>query len=309
MGRQVVFSILFLTILSGLCLSAELKINDSGDGYDIEVVLDDKVKLSSPVEGLWSIGIGWKEGWPQKWVHAKVQKVTTSGPWTIVSGQTELSGGKLLLRDAYRDNKGVIECVRRFQWQGMDNFANAIETARKNKKFDTHAWEEFLKKACDVHAGRILRDDWKPRSTAEGFFISPLCKGYQLFGKSEYKQAALKATEHYGARHINMDEPYWEGTLDASSEDKEGAWAAFQGFLAAYEMTGDKKYLSWAEHACNVVLSYVVVWDIEMPAGRLDDHSFNSRGWTMVSPQNQHVDVYGVLCAPAVYRTIGWGSC
>src|SRR5699024_9466401 len=98
------------------------------------------------------------------------------------------------------------------------------------------------------------------------------------------------------------EEPYWGGTLDAQSEDKEGAWAAFQGFLAVYEMTKEPQYLKWAHHAMDVVLSYVVVWDIPMPPGRLADHGFETRGWTGVSPQNQHLDVYGVLFAPEIYR-------
>ena len=37
-----------------------------------------------------------------------------------------------------------------------------------------------------------------------------------------------------------MTEPYWGGTLDARCEDKEGAWAGFQAFLAVYEMTEDQ---------------------------------------------------------------------
>lgn len=99
-----------------------------------------------------------------------------------------------------------------------------------------------------------------------------------------------------------MKEPYWGGTLDARCEDKEGAWAAFQGFLAVYEMTQDRKYLHWAEHALDVMLTYTVVWDIQMPPGRLTDHGFKSRGWTAVSAQNMHLDVYGVVATPAVYR-------
>ncbi len=38
------------------------------------------------------------------------------------------------------------------------------------------------------------------------------------------------------------------------------------------------------------------------PPGRLRDHGFKTRGWTVVSPQNQHIDAYGVLMAPDVYR-------
>ena len=50
------------------------------------------------------------------------------------------------------------------------------------------------------------------------------------------------------------------------------------------------------------MLSYVVDWDIEMPAGRLADHNFKTRGWTAVSVQNQHLDVYGIVMAPSIYR-------
>ena len=90
--------------------------------------------------------------------------------------------------------------------------------------------------------------------------------------------------------------------LDASGEDKEGAWAAFQGFLALYEHTRDAEWLRRAQHAADVCLSYTVVWDIPLPAGRLADRGLRTRGWTSVSPQNQHLDVYGVLYAPELYR-------
>jgi hypothetical protein len=39
-----------------------------------------------------------------------------------------------------------------------------------------------------------------------------------------------------------------------------------------------------------------------MPPGRLSDHRFRTRGWTAVSPQNEHLDVWGVLLAPDIYR-------
>jgi hypothetical protein len=52
----------------------------------------------------------------------------------------------------------------------------------------------------------------------------------------------------------------------------------------------------------DVCLSYVVVWDIPLPAGRLADFHFKSTGWSVVSPQNQHIDVYAVLFAPEVYK-------
>ncbi|MCP4642060.1 MAG: hypothetical protein GY851_16575, partial [bacterium] len=186
------------------------------------------------------------------------------------------------------------------QGQGMLCFAHAISAA-KQTGLDASKWKVFLEKACRFHADRILADAWNPKSTDEGFFIAPLCEGYRLFNEDSFKAAAIKAATTYASRSLSMREPYWGGTLDASCEDKEGAFAALQGFLALHEITGDAAYLDWAQHACDVALTYVVVWDIDLPPGRLRDHGFKTRGWTAVSPQNMHIDVYGVLIAPDVY--------
>ena len=186
--------------------------------------------------------------------------------------------------------------------QAMYNFAKAIETARKNKRFDISKWETFLKKACDAASSRILSENWNPRSTAEGFYIAPLAISSKLFRNKTYREAAEKAAQLYADRHLAMNGCYWGGTLDATCEDKEGSWAAFQGFLEMYERFRDEKYLNWAKHAMDVCLSYVVVWDIPLPAGRMADYNFKTTGWTVVSAQNQHIDVYGVLFAPEVYK-------
>ncbi len=186
------------------------------------------------------------------------------------------------------------------QGQAMDSFSLAIEVTREGGS--ATRWESFLRRACEAHAKRILGEDWRPVSTNEAFLISPLFRAARLFEEERFREAALHATEHYAARHLDMSEPYWGGTLDASCEDKEGAWAAFQAFLAAYDDSGDPEHLRWAEHAMDVFLTYTCVWDIEMPPGRLRDHGFRSHGWTAVSVQNMHLDVYGVVATPAVYR-------
>lgn len=185
--------------------------------------------------------------------------------------------------------------------QAMYNFARAIEQARGDKRYDTRKWETFLQKVCDSVSARILAADWNPRSTAEAFFIAPLAIASELFRNTTYEEAAVRAGELFASRHL-ANASYWGGTLDATCEDKEGAWAAFQAFLELYERFGEARYLEWAKHAMDVCLSYVVVWDIPLPAGRMADHHFKTTGWTVVSPQNQHIDIYGVLFAPEVYR-------
>ena len=188
------------------------------------------------------------------------------------------------------------------QGQAIHNLLDALRVARGRRDLDSSRWEAFLRRACDLHADRLLAPDWRPKSTNEGFLIAPLAKAAGLLQQPRYLAAARRAGDHYGARHLSMDEPYWGGTLDARCEDKEGAWAALQGFLALHEVTQDPRYLAWARHAGDVVLSYLYVWDVSLPPGRLPDHAFKTRGWTAVSVQNMHLDVYGVLCAPAFWR-------
>jgi hypothetical protein len=187
------------------------------------------------------------------------------------------------------------------QGQAMLSFARAIAAGRKHGR-DTSKWETFLRKASTVHADRILSADWKPLSTAEASFIAPLVHASRLFDSERFRDAALHAAQHYAQRHLPMREPYWGGTLDARSEDKEAAALAFSGFLELYELTRNPEHLTWARHACDVMLTYTYVWDVPLPAGRLSDHRVRTRGWTSVSPQNQHLDVWGALTAPDVYR-------
>ena len=186
--------------------------------------------------------------------------------------------------------------------QAMYNFAKAIQHGRKNRHYDTSKWEQFLRHAADAVSNRILSEEWNPLSTAEGFYVAPLAISSKLFKEKRYLAAAEKAAALYASRHLTMNGCYWGGTLDATCEDKEGSWAAFQGFLEMYERTKEPQYLDWAKHAMDVCLSYVVVWDIPLPAGRLADFNFKTTGWTVVSAQNQHIDIYGVLFAPEVYK-------
>ncbi len=187
------------------------------------------------------------------------------------------------------------------QGQAMLNISRAILASEKSGS-NPEKWIKFLDKASRLHSERILTPGWHPESTNEAFFIAPLCLASRILDNPLYLEAAEFAGNHYASRHLSMEEPYWGGTLDAQCEDKEGAFAALQGYLELYETTGNRKYLEWAQHAGDVALTYTVLWDIDLPAGRLRDHNFKTRGWTAVSPQNQHIDVYGVLIAPEIYR-------
>ena len=130
-----------------------------------------------------------------------------------------------------------------------------------------------------------------------------------LLERPQAYAAAEKLAKVFERRYFGYDGVYWGGTLDAQCEDKEGAYAAFQGYLALLERAvavkdaaAERRYARLARHAMNMMLTYTMVWDATYPAGRLSDHAFKSTGWTVVSAQNQHLDVFGVLTTPEIWK-------
>ena len=195
------------------------------------------------------------------------------------------------------------------QSQALNAIADAIAVAAagdSEQRKASHRWKRFLASKLNRFAEQVLDADWRPVSTNQAFAIAPLVKGSEILNESRLMQAARKLADHTIRRHLSMDEPYWGGTLDAKCEDKEGAWAALQGFAELYRSTKEKRYLDAAVHAGDVCLSYLYVWDVALPPGRLADHGLKTRGWTSVSVQNQHLDVFGVLFTPQLWQLGNW---
>lgn len=195
------------------------------------------------------------------------------------------------------------------QAQALNAVSDAIRVATRgdeNQVAASERWKSFLQVALSRIAEQVLEVNWRPVSTNEAFAIAPLIKGSQILDDDRLLQAATKIADHTIERHITMREPYWGGTLDAKCEDKEGAWAALQGFAEIYRQTKEKRYLDAAIHAADVCLSYLYVWDVGMPPGRLADHGLKTRGWTGVSVQNQHLDVFGVIFTPQLWQLGEW---
>ena len=45
-----------------------------------------------------------------------------------------------------------------------------------------------------------------------------------------------------------------------------------------------------------------------MSPGRLADQNLKTRGWTSVSVQNQHLDVFGVVFTPTLWELADWSG-
>ena len=194
--------------------------------------------------------------------------------------------------------------------QALNSIVKAIRFAEKSGgRLNPSKWKAFVERACDAISSAILADGWQePKSTNAGFLVAPLVAGSEIFGRKKYLAAAKKLAAVFERRYFGYEGVYWGGTLDARCEDKEGAYAAFQGYAALLRNAvkcngqGEKKYARLARHAMNMMLTYTMIWDATYPPGRLSDHAFKSTGWTVVSAQNQHLDAFGVLTTPEIWR-------
>ena len=93
--------------------------------------------MFSPEEGLWSIATAWKNDWPADWQHSSPDKFQEIGDWKILSGTLNLPGGTWIFRDAYKNDNGMIKCIRRFEWTGKNSLDSVTLSVRwKVKRAD-----------------------------------------------------------------------------------------------------------------------------------------------------------------------------
>ena len=86
---QQVIVLLSLYLVPLEALSQKLSVTKTGEAYSVSVLHNNKVLVSSPEEGLWSIATGWENGWPSAWQHAKANTVQDIGEWKEITGKQE----------------------------------------------------------------------------------------------------------------------------------------------------------------------------------------------------------------------------
>ena len=81
--------------------------------------------------------------------------------------------------------------------------------------------------------------------------------------------------------------------------DKEAAIYALYGFDAAYELTGEQKYLDAAEHAAVSALSWVYCYDFAVPGGVNEDintfHDGGVSGFSLIATGHSGADNYSAV--------------
>ena len=169
-------------------------------------------------------------------------------------------------------------------------------------------WEQKLRtlldnmlelQKADGHFPRKYRDDHSDVDASGGSTpsaTSTLVMGYRYFGDKRYLQAA-KLSVDYLEKNIIAPSDYFSSTLDANCEDKEAAISAVTAtyYLAMVSKKARERshYVSLCRQAAYFALSWYYLWDVPFAQGQmLGDLDFKSRGWSNVSVENNHIDVF-----------------
>lgn len=159
----------------------------------------------------------------------------------------------------------------------------------------------------DGHFPRKYRDDHSDVDASGGSTpsaTSTLVMGYKYFGDKRYLTAA-KRTVDYLEREIISKSDYFSSTLDANCEDKEAAISAATAtyYLAMVTKKQERQhYIDLCRQASYFALSWYYLWDVPFAQGQmLGDLGFKSRGWSNVSVENNHIDVF-VFELPHIVR-------
>ncbi len=150
----------------------------------------------------------------------------------------------------------------------------------------------------DGHFPRKYRDDHSDVDASGGSTpsaTSTLVMGYKYFGDKKYL-AAAKRTVVYLEENIISKSDYFSSTLDANCEDKEAAISAVTATYYLAMVTKGKErqhYVGLCQQAAYFALSWYYLWDVPFAQGQmLGDLGLKSRGWSNVSVENNHIDVF-----------------
>ncbi|MBR0276602.1 MAG: hypothetical protein IJQ76_10435 [Prevotella sp.] len=178
------------------------------------------------------------------------------------------------------------------------------------QKMRTLLDQMLLLQKSDGHFPRKYRDDHSDVDASGGSTpsaTSTLVMGYKYFKDKRYLEAA-KRTVDYLEENIISKSDYFSSTLDANCEDKEAAISAVTAtyYLAMVTKKAEHQhYIDLCRQAAYFALSWYYLWDVPFAQGQmLGDLGFQSRGWSNVSVENNHIDVF-VFELPHIVEWLG----
>ncbi len=219
------------------------------------------------------------------WASEKIQSTYFPAVW--FDPVTSADGGNI------RNYPSFLRCMV----DGMEGMLDACRIAEAYGR-DCQSWKDAVLKfgrnlvAVQNEDGSFYRaykrDGTVETDTSNATFqgtsklntpiaIRFLAKMYEYTGDEAYKTAALKAAGFcYDELYVKLGK-YVGGTPDnPNTVDKEAAMYAQYAFCAAYQLSGEEKYLEAARHAAVSVMSWTYVYDFVVPS--------ETEEWAAINP-------------------------
>lgn len=202
------------------------------------------------------------------------------------------------------DNDGV-RSIRR-QSEGVYAFLYYLDYekrhGRKHPELESRLkllLNSFLKlQNQDGSFPRKFKDDFSIVDKSGGSTPSatlPLVMAYRYFNNKAYLESA-KRTAEYLEKELISKSDYFSSTLDADCEDKEASlYATTATYYLALASKGKERlhYAELSRKAAYFALSWYYTWDVPFAKGQmLGDVGLKTRGWSNVSVENNHIDVF-----------------
>lgn len=203
------------------------------------------------------------------------------------------------------EDKDIVHSIRE-QSEAVYAVLHYLNYERRHARVHKE-WETRMKTLLDAmlrlqdvdgHFPRKYRDDFSEVDASGGSTpsaTSTLVMGYKFFKNKDYLKAA-KRTVDYLEKNIISQSDYFSSTLDANCEDKEAAISAVTATYYLAMVTKNKErshYIDLCRKAAYFALSWYYLWDVPFAQGQmLGDLGFKSRGWSNVSVENNHIDVF-----------------
>jgi len=135
-----------------------------------------------------------------------------------------------------------------------------------------------------------------------GFIINGLMDTYKATGKEAYLEKAKVALDFYFKRDVDKFQ-CTAGAIDCVAVDKETAYPFVVSSLDMYDLTGDDKWLTYAEKAAYYFYSWAFQYDTLFPdSSDFARYGFSTQGGTAISAEHHAIDPWGSLLTPEFVR-------
>jgi hypothetical protein len=161
------------------------------------------------------------------------------------------------------------------------------EGARKTADGFVRLWKTYgqFGQFVDVHTGEICVGG----STSAGIAPAGLAKAYAFFGDQKYLETAEESAEYYYQQHLRKGYTTGGPGEILQCVDSESGFGLLESFVVLYEVTGSKKWLTYAEECAHYCSSWVVSYNYQFPPeSEFGRHHMKTVGSVFANLQNKH---------------------